>query len=69
MKAVYPGSFDPVTYGHIDIIRRSAMVFDELTVAVLNNKAKSPLFSVEERVNIVQEAIPFLFSLISPVWG
>ena len=54
-KAIYPGSFDPVTYGHIDIIRRSAKVFDELTVAVLNNKAKSPLFSVEERVKMLRE--------------
>lgn len=54
--AIYPGSFDPVTYGHLDIIRRSAEIFDELTVSVLNNKAKNPLFSVEERVNILKEA-------------
>ena len=45
--AIYPGSFDPVTYGHLDIIRRAASVFDELTVSVLNNKVKTPLFSVE----------------------
>lgn len=54
--AVYPGSFDPVTYGHLDIIRRAARMFDELTVSVLNNKAKTPLFSVEERVKILEEA-------------
>lgn len=54
--AVYPGSFDPVTYGHLDIIRRAARMFDELTVSVLNNKAKTPLFSVEERVRILEEA-------------
>ena len=54
--AVYPGSFDPVTYGHLDIIRRAARMFDELTVSVLNNKAKTPLFSVEERVKILKEA-------------
>lgn len=54
--AIYPGSFDPVTYGHLDIIRRSAEIFDELTVSVLNNKAKNPLFSVEERVKILKEA-------------
>ncbi|MBR0149653.1 MAG: pantetheine-phosphate adenylyltransferase [Lachnospiraceae bacterium] len=54
-RAIYPGSFDPVTYGHIDIIKRSAKVFDELVVAVLSNKAKSPLFSVEERVKMLQE--------------
>lgn len=55
-KAVYPGSFDPVTYGHIDIIKRAAEIFDELTVSVLNNKGKTPLFSVEERVKILEEA-------------
>ena len=55
-RAVYPGSFDPVTYGHLDIIRRSASLVDELVVAVLNNNSKTPLFSVEERVNILLEA-------------
>lgn len=55
-KAVYSGSFDPVTYGHIDIIRRAAERFDELTVGVLDNRSKTPLFSVEERVNILKEA-------------
>ena len=55
-KAIYPGSFDPITYGHIDIIRRAADIFDELTVSVLNNKGKTPLFSVDERVNIIKEA-------------
>lgn len=55
-KAIYPGSFDPVTYGHLDIIKRAAEIFDELTVSVLNNKQKTPLFSVEERVNILKEA-------------
>ena len=54
--AIYPGSFDPVTFGHLDIIRRSAEIFDELTVSVLNNKTKTPLFSVEERVKILEEA-------------
>lgn len=55
-KAIYPGSFDPVTYGHLDVIKRAAQIFDELTVSVLNNKLKTPLFSVEERVNILKEA-------------
>lgn len=54
--AIYPGSFDPVTFGHLDIIHRSAEIFDELTVSVLNNKTKTPLFSVEERVKILKEA-------------
>lgn len=54
--AIYPGSFDPVTYGHLDVIRRAAEIFDELTVSVLNNQLKTPLFSVEERVKILEEA-------------
>ena len=54
-KAIYPGSFDPVTYGHLDVIRRAAKMFDEITVSVLDNKAKNPLFSVEERVMILKE--------------
>ena len=55
-RAVYPGSFDPMTFGHLDIISRAASMFDELTVAVLNNTQKTPLFSVEERVKILEEA-------------
>ena len=54
-RAVYPGSFDPVTFGHLDIIERSANLVDELIVGVLINHAKTPLFSVEERVNMLQE--------------
>ena len=54
--AIYPGSFDPVTYGHLDVIRRASEIFDELTVSVLNNNVKTPLFSVEERVKILEEA-------------
>lgn len=55
-KAVYPGSFDPMTYGHLDIIHRASEIFDLLIVSVLNNKEKTPLFSVEERVKILKEA-------------
>lgn len=54
--AVYPGSFDPATYGHLDVISRAALSFDQVIVGVLHNSAKSPLFSVEERVNILQKA-------------
>ena len=54
-KAVYPGTFDPVTNGHLDIIKRAAVQFDEFIVAVLRNSQKSPLFSTEERVNILKE--------------
>lgn len=55
LRAIYPGSFDPVTYGHLDIIERAARISDELIVGVLQNKAKTPLFSVEERVTILCE--------------
>ena len=55
-RAVYPGSFDPVTFGHLDVIRRSADLVDELIVGVLNNSAKTPLFSAEERVKILMDA-------------
>ena len=55
LTGIYPGSFDPVTYGHLDIIKRSAEMVDELVVGVLNNKAKTPLFSVEERVKMLKE--------------
>ncbi len=54
--AVCPGSFDPVTLGHIDIIQRGANVFDKVIVAVLNNESKLPLFTVQERVELLKEA-------------
>ncbi len=55
IRAIYPGSFDPVTLGHLDIIRRAAGVVDELVVGVLINKSKKPLFSIEERVSMLRE--------------
>ncbi|MDR7869905.1 MAG: pantetheine-phosphate adenylyltransferase [Tissierellaceae bacterium] len=55
MKAIYPGSFDPVTYGHLDIIKRCASRFDTVIIAVLNNKSKKGLFSVEERIELLKE--------------
>lgn len=58
--AVYPGSFDPVTKGHMDIIQRAARQFDHLVVAVLNNLSKKPLFSVEERKELLREATQHL---------
>ena len=54
-KAVYPGSFDPVTFGHLDVIERSSKIVDELVVGVLHNSAKNSLFSLEERVNMIRE--------------
>ncbi len=53
--AVYPGSFDPITCGHLDIIKRSCKLFDKVIVAVLNNSEKKPLFSVEERVEFIKK--------------
>ena len=55
--AVYPGSFDPVTYGHLDIIRRAAKMFDKVIVAVMCNSAKTPLFTLDERVKMLRESI------------
>ncbi|SDX99040.1 pantetheine-phosphate adenylyltransferase [Thermoactinomyces sp. DSM 45892] len=55
--AVYPGSFDPITYGHLDIIQRGAKVFDKIIVATLVNSAKNPLFSTDERTGMVREAV------------
>lgn len=52
--AVYPGSFDPVTNGHLDIIRRSANVFDKVIVGVLDNVAKKPMFTVQEREELLK---------------
>ena len=54
--AIYPGSFDPMTLGHLDVIKRASKMFDKLIVSVLGNKAKNALFSVEERVSILKEA-------------
>jgi pantetheine-phosphate adenylyltransferase len=59
-RAVYPGSFDPPTMGHIDIIQRAARLFDELIVAVAVNSQKQPLFSLEERVQMLQECCAHL---------
>jgi pantetheine-phosphate adenylyltransferase len=55
--AIYPGSFDPVTYGHLDIIERGLTLFDKIIVAILHNPAKKYLFSVEERMNLLQESL------------
>jgi len=55
-RAIYPGTFDPITNGHVDIIQRAADMFDEIIVAVAENKAKKPMFSVEERVAMVEKA-------------
>jgi pantetheine-phosphate adenylyltransferase len=56
VNALYPGTFDPPTNGHVDLVQRGAKLFDHLTVAVLNNPGKDPLFTVEERVEMLREA-------------
>lgn len=53
--AVYPGSFDPITNGHLDIIRRAAKVYDQVVVGVLNNISKNPVFTAEERLEMIQQ--------------
>ncbi|MEI3611004.1 pantetheine-phosphate adenylyltransferase [Pseudogracilibacillus sp. SO30301A] len=54
--AICPGSFDPITNGHLDIIQRGAKVFDEVIVTIFNNQSKTPLFSVEERIYLIEES-------------
>jgi pantetheine-phosphate adenylyltransferase len=56
VKALYPGTFDPPTNGHVDLIQRGAKLFEHLTVAILNNPVKNPLFTVEERVEMLKES-------------
>ena len=56
VQALYPGTFDPPTNGHVDLIQRGAKIFSHLTVAILNNPVKNPLFTVEERVEMMREA-------------
>jgi pantetheine-phosphate adenylyltransferase len=56
-RAVYPGAFDPITNGHLDIIERSAKIFDEVIVAILLNIEKKPMFSVDERIDIIRSVV------------
>ena len=56
-SALYPGSFDPITFGHLDVIGRAATVFDRLTVGVLTNPRKSPMLSLDERIEVIREAV------------
>lgn len=56
-KAIYPGTFDPITYGHIDLIKRGLEIFDRIIVAVASNEPKNPLFSLEERLEMVRDSV------------
>ena len=58
-RAIYPGSFDPITMGHLDIIERSAKLFDEVIVALLLNVEKQPMFTTDERVEMIRQVIPW----------
>ncbi len=62
--ALYPGSFDPITYGHIDIIKRASKMFDEVIVAVMCNSAKTPLFTLDERVKMLRESVKDLDNVV-----
>ena len=64
-RAIYPGSFDPLTNGHLEIIERSCKLFDEVIVAVLVNAGKQPLFTVEERVEVLTEVLNPRFKQVS----
>ena len=55
--AVYPGTFDPITYGHIDVIKKSLKIFDKLIVATTNNSDKDYFFSIDERINIINNSL------------
>lgn len=59
-RAIFPGSFDPLTNGHLDIIKRSAPLFDEMIIAVLNNVDKHPMFSSKERCEMIRESLPLV---------
>lgn len=60
LKAIYPGTFDPITNGHLDIIDRAAKIFPEIIIAVATNKAKSPFFPLETRIQLIKEAVSHL---------
>ncbi len=57
-RAIYPGSFDPITNGHLDIIERGSKLFDEIIIAILYNPDKNPLFSIEERKALLEQVLP-----------
>jgi pantetheine-phosphate adenylyltransferase len=69
IRAVYPGTFDPVTNGHIDLIQRSAALFDKVVVAILKNTDKIPLFSLDERVEMLESAIKDISNVTITAFG
>jgi len=69
LRAVYPGTFDPVTNGHIDLIQRSANLFDEVVIGLLKNTEKTPLFTLEERVDMLEEVVRGLNNVTVTTFG
>ena len=68
-RAVCPGSFDPITYGHLDIIKRASAHFDQVVVAVLENRTKSSLFTVAERIEMIRETVADLPNVVVDSWS
>ena len=68
-RAVCPGSFDPITFGHLDIIKRASAHFDQVVVAVLENRTKSSLFTVAERIEMIRETVKDLPNVIVDSWS
>ena len=68
-KAVCPGSFDPITNGHVDVIERASGLFDEVTIAVLINSSKSGMFTIDERVAMIKESISHLTNVKVDTWS
>ncbi|MSO42994.1 MAG: pantetheine-phosphate adenylyltransferase [Candidatus Planktophila sp.] len=68
-RAVCPGSFDPITFGHLDIIKRASTHFDQVVVAVLENRTKSSLFTVAERIEMIRETVADLPNVIVDSWS
>lgn len=64
MRVLYPGSFDPITNGHMNIIQRASKIFDEVCVAILNNPKKSSLFTIDERINMIEDSCAHLPNII-----
>ena len=68
-RCIYPGTFDPITYGHIDVLDRAARLFDEVVVAIAHNPGKSPLFSAEQRLAMVQSVLPGYANVTATTFG
>ena len=68
-RAVCPGSFDPITNGHLDVIERASGLFDEVTIAVLMNSSKSGLFTVDERVEMIRDCVKHLLNVKVDTWS